>query len=301
MMSAIKMMIGAGLLLLCVPYTAFAQVVLEHDGVSISQGELEYLVNQWPDQMKRAAANDEGDRLELLNRELTVKKLAREADKIPVGTEAYWRLANKITQEKRKFVLQEYVRTLEVPDMSELAAERYTTEKEKYARVLERRQSSHILFGCPPGKCSREEMKASAQKILDELRAGADFESMVGVHSDDPGSKAKGGKFDKWIGRGEVGVAGPYSQGVFQVGEVGEYSELVSTQFGIHIIRLDAVQEEHYLPYDEVKAKIVADLETEYRKLSLSNYMRDFNMTEDVYIDGNAMEEIFAPYQSKSE
>ena len=74
MMSALKTMVGVGLLLLCVPYTAVAQVVLEHDGVSISQGELEYLISQWPPQMKRAAANDRGDRLELLNWSSPLKK-----------------------------------------------------------------------------------------------------------------------------------------------------------------------------------------------------------------------------------
>jgi peptidyl-prolyl cis-trans isomerase C len=296
-MSAIKMIVWVGLLLLCVQRPAFAQVVLEHDGVSMTRGELDYLISQWPNQMKRAAANDRGDRLELLNQQLAVKKMAREADKIPVETEAYWRLSNKIVHEKRKFVLQEYARNLEVPDMSELAAERYITEKEKYARVLEKRRSSHILFACPPGKCSRVEMKARAQKVLDELRAGADFVVMVKAYSDDPGSKAKGGKFNKWIGRGEVGVAGPYSQGLFEIGKVGEYSELVSTQFGIHILRLDRVKEEHYLPYDEVEKTIVADLETEYSKLSITDFTRGFNMTDDAFIDGDALEEILAPYK----
>jgi parvulin-like peptidyl-prolyl isomerase len=249
--------------------------------------------------MQRAAANDRGDRLELLNQVLTAKKLAREADRILAGTEAYWRLSTKITSEKRKFVLQEYARNLEVPDMSELAAERYITEKEKYARVPEQRLSSHILFACAPGQCSRREMKDRAQKVLDELRGGADFVAMVEAHSGDPGSKAKGGKFNKWMGRGEVGVAGPYSQGVFEIGKVGEYSEIVSTQFGIHIIRLDGVKEEHYLPYEDVKAKIMADLEREYIKSSLMEYTRGFNMTEDAIIDDAAIETIFAPYREE--
>jgi peptidyl-prolyl cis-trans isomerase C len=298
-MQAFKRVLPIALMLLWAPYPAFAQVVLEHDGVSMSRGELDYLVSQWPGQMKRAAANDRGDRLELLNRQLTVKKMAREADRIPVGTEAYWRLSNKITHEKRKFVLLEYARNLEVPDMTELAAELYITEKEKYARVPEKRLSSHILFGCPPGKCSREKMKAEAQKVLDELRAGADFVAMVKAHSDDPGTKAKDGKFNKWMGRGEVNVAGPYSQAVFQIGKVGEYSEVVSTLYGIHIIRLDGVREEHYLPYEEVKETIVTDLETEYSKLSITEFTRGFNMTDDAFIDNDAVEEILAPYKGE--
>jgi hypothetical protein len=100
---------------------------------------------------------------------------------------------------------------------------------------------------------------------------------------------------------GEVGVAGPYSQGVFQIGQVGEYSELVNTKFGIHIIRLDGVRPRYFKTYEEVEDNITADLQKEYRRLSVTDYNRSFNMTDDVYIDGAAMDEIFAPYQAKSE
>ena len=300
-MTAFNTLFLAGLLLLYVSHSATAQVVIEDQGVSLSQGELEYLVNNWSNQMKQAAANDRGDRLELLNKMLSIKKMSLEADKIQPDTEAYWRLSATLMTEKRKLVLEEYVASLEVPDMSALAAERYETQKEKYALVPEYRTSSHILFACAPGKCSRKETKAGAQVVLDELRTGADFEEMVLAHSGDPGSKAKKGKFDKWMRMGEVGVVGPYSQGVFEIYQVGEYSELVSTKFGIHIIRLDGVRAAHFKPYEEVKEKIIADLEKEYVRLSITDYNHSFNMTEDVYIDGAAIDKIFAPYATKSE
>ena len=60
----------ASLLLMFMQHAATApvaledRVVMEDQGVSLSQGELEYIVNQWTNQMKAAAANDEGDRLE---------------------------------------------------------------------------------------------------------------------------------------------------------------------------------------------------------------------------------------------
>ena len=50
-----------------------------------------------------------------------------------------------------------------------------------------------------------------------------------------------------------------------------------------------------------MKARIIADLESEFRKLSITEYNRSFNMTSDVYIDGEAMDAIFAPYRSKGE
>jgi len=288
-------MLMSGVLMLCVQQSATAQVVVQDGDVSLSYDEFAYIVSQMTPEMKQAAATDRGDRLEMVNMVLSIKKLAAEADKIPPGSEDYWRLSTRLMNEKRKFTLEAYEKNLQIPDMSALAAERYQTHKEDYALVPERRTSSHILFACPPGKCSREDAKVKAQKVLDELRAGADFGEMVQAHSGDPGTKTKEGKFDRWMAKGETGVAGPYSEGLFTIEGVGDYSELVNTQFGVHIIRLDGIQEQHFLPYEEVKEKIVAELRTEYRRTSIKDYTSKYNMTENVVIDDAAVEKIFTP------
>jgi hypothetical protein len=278
---------------------ASAQNVVEDDGIGISYDELEYLVSNWPAHMQEAAANDDGDRLELLNMVMVVKKLAREADKIEPGTDTYYRYNLKIDSEKRKFMLEEFARSLDVPDMTALAKERYETHKDQYALVPEQRTSSHILVSCPTGsKCSRPEAQAKAQEILDQLRDGADFVEMVELHSGDPGSKDKGGKFDRWVMLGDSGVSPPYAKALFEIEEEGGYSEIVNTQFGVHIIRLDEVRESYYLPFKQVEAKIVADLEAEYRKLAMKDYRARYNLSDEAYINGDAMEAIFSKYRT---
>lgn len=295
-----RLCVRALLLFLCLGHGAVAQVVLEDDGVSVSRGELDFIIRQWTDQMKKAAANDTGDRLELLNKVIILKKMAAAADNTPEATQAYWQLGNDVTIAKRNFIFDNFVDTLQIPDMSALAAERYQTERRKYAFVGEKRISSHILFVCPradESPCTREGTAVEAQGVLDQLRAGADFEEMVQAHSGDSGTKQVGGKFDRWIAYGQPEVAAPYSQGLFQIEQIGDYSELVKTQFGIHIIRYDGVQEEYFLPYEEVEQQIVAYLSTEYRRLSISKFLEQFNMTDTTFIDGEAMEAIFAPYK----
>ena len=295
-----KLCVRALLLFLCLGHGAVAQVVLEDDGVSVSRGELDFIVRQWPDQMKNAAANDTGDRLELLNKVIILKKMAAAADNTPAGTEAYWQLGSDVTILKRNFLFDNFVDTLQVPDMSALAAERYQTDRRKYALVREKRISSHILFVCPRADgspCTREDNAVEAEEVLDRLRAGADFEEMVQAYSGDSGTKQAGGKFDRWIANGQPEVAAPYSQGLFQIEQIGGYSELVNTRFGIHIIRYDGVQDEYFLPYEEVEQQIVADLSAQYRRLSISKFLEQFNMTDTTFIDGEAMEAIFAPYK----
>ena len=295
-MSVVKLSIRV-LLLLAIVQSAAAQIVLEDNGVSVSESELEFLVSRWPDQMQRAAANDVGDRLELLNKVIMLRKIAAAADNLPPETEAFWTLSEKVMILKRDFILDRYAANLNVPNMSALAAELYDTEKRKYALVPERRMSSQILFICP-SPCAPEQHSKEAQKVLDQLRAGADFSSLVQTHSDDPGTRAKDGKVDSWITFGMVEVPPNYSKGLFDIDSVGGYSELVWTDFGVHIIRYDGVEEEHFLSYEEAKDQIVADLETEYRKLSILEFIAQFNITGDMFIDGDAMEKIFSPYMT---
>ena len=297
-MTEVRVLFISGILALGACSAAFAQNVVEDGGFGLSYDELEYIVQQWTPQMQQSAADDVGDRLELLNVALANKKLAREAEKLSpdADSEAYWQYVFMIRGAQRNFILGEVAKNLEVPDMTVLAEERYQTQKEKYALVPEHRTSSHILFACAPGACSRVEAKAKAQVVLDKLRAGADFAEMVHEYSGDPGTRAKDGKFDKWMFLGEQGVTPRYSGGLFEIEEVGQYSDLVSTEFGVHIIRLDGIEEPYFKPYEEVKGAIIADLELEYRKLAMKDYLRDFNITDDAFIDGDAMEKIFSPY-----
>ena len=296
-MSATRTSIRVLLLCLVISHSAHAQIVVEDDGVSVSRGELEYLVGNWPSQMQRAAANDEGDRFELLNKVIMLEKMAAAADNLSPETEAYWQLLNKVLIVKRDFILDNFTTKLKIPDMSALAAERYETQKRKYAFVSEKRMSSHILFVCAP-PCSAEDVSAEAQGVLDELEAGADFSDMVQAHSDDQSTAAKAGKVDRWITNGEREVPPRYSKALFQIESVGGYSELVGTKFGIHIIRYDGTEEERFLTYGEAKPLIVADLTAEYRKLSTLEFIAQFNITDDAFIDGDAMEKIFAPYKA---
>jgi peptidyl-prolyl cis-trans isomerase C len=277
---------------------SWADEYIVTDGpVGLTYQEMEYAVSQWTDQMRGVAVQDEGDRLELVNLVLANRKIALEAEKIAkeAGEQEYYKYMEGLQAYQRDYALRAYRDAIELPDFSELAKERYVVGKEKNAKVPERRISSHILFAAPPGM-DRKEIKIKAQEVLDELRAGADFEAYVEQYSQDPGSRKKKGKFDRWMKFGELGVSPPYSEGLFTIENVGEYSELVQTQFGVHIIRLDGIQEASYKSFEEVKDAIVAELEAEYVKLEMKDRVASFNMTDAAVVDDEAIQQILAPY-----
>jgi len=278
------------------------QYVVEDGGVGLTREELQYLVKLWSPDMMDAAIKDPGDRIELLNMALASKKLAAIAATIPASDnpDAYWKQVLTIRSMQARYAVNHFVDGIEVPDMTALAAERYLTEKDKYALVQEERYSSHILLLCEPGACDRDARRVEAQKILDELKAGADFRKLAGKYSEDPGSKDKGGQFDKWLKMGEPQVAPHYLGGLFEIAEVGGYSGIVDSRFGLHIIRLDDIRPAHYKPYEDVKDAIMGSLRSEYIKLAAKQYDAGFRLTDKAFIDNAAVEEILAPYKVES-
>jgi peptidyl-prolyl cis-trans isomerase D len=130
----------------------------------------------------------------------------------------------------------------------QVAAERYTT--------TERRQARHILI---EGGSDDAAARAKAEKLAAEARAGADFAGLAAQNSDDPGSKGQGGDLG-WATR-ESFVA-PFADALFAM-QPGEISEPVKTQFGYHVIKLEAVEPGAQRPFDEVRAELEADYRRE--------------------------------------
>ena len=288
-------------LLTCLAGGASAANVIQDEGVGLSREEVEYLVKFWPAEMQQSAANDVGDRLELLNMALVNKKMAALAETIDpqANPDEYWKLVFTIRNMQRRYVVKNYIDNLDIPDMTALAKERYATQKDKYALVPEQRLSSHILLLCPPGECNRDARRAEAAAILEELDAGADFAELATRYSEDPGSKNDGGLFDRWLSMGEPQVAPHYLGALFEIEKAGQYSGIVDTRFGLHIIRADEIREAYYKPYEEVEEQIIATLRSEYIGLQAKQFDASFKISDKANIDGDAMEEIFAPYQAE--
>lgn len=274
------------------------QTVIADGGVTISRAEFaEILRTAAPKAVERATTNMD-DRLELINALLATRRIAAEADEMTVDDSLYWELQFALIAAKRDIVLKQFMDDLEVPDLEPLAREYYDTQREKYALVPEKRASSHILLASRPG-LDRKGVRAKAAQILEELEAGADWSTMVAEHSDDPGSKARDGSLNRWVSYGEIGISPPYTEALFEVEAIGGYSRVTDTQFGVHIIRLDDIQPAYDRPYEEVREKILADVTREFRQRAARVNRARYNITDDIFIDGEAMDELFAPYESK--
>lgn len=299
MMKYIKVhLVGMCIALTCA-VSANAQTVIRDDDVSISRDEMQQIVRRWTPEMQTAAANDAEVRWELAAMTVASKKIARAAEEVTPESdpEFYWEIKLQVQQLLRNLMIKHYLDTLEMPDWEPLARERYAADKDKYARVPERRLSSHILFACQPGNCDNEKVVSTANEALAALDNGADFAELVEKYSDDPGSKTRGGQVD-WMTLGQSGVARPYTEGVFAIEKVGAHSGVISSQFGLHIIRLDGIQPSSLLPYEQVRAQIIAYLEADYKKLAAMEFDKSFGPAGTLVVTEDLLDPILAPYKT---
>lgn len=87
---------------------------------------------------------------------------------------------------------------------------------------------------------SKEEKKAKAEEILNRVKAGEDFAKLAGEFSDDPGSKDKGGLYENIS---EGAFVPEFEKAAFSLEPGQIFPELVESNFGYHIIKLEKTGE----------------------------------------------------------
>ncbi|SMN14304.1 Peptidyl-prolyl cis-trans isomerase PpiD [uncultured Candidatus Thioglobus sp.] len=117
----------------------------------------------------------------------------------------------------------------------------YEDEKQRFS-TEEERQAQHILV----------ESEELASTIVTQLKQGEDFAKLAAEHSQDAGSKDKGGD----LGFFTVGVMVPeFEVKAFAMKE-GEVSSPVKTDFGYHIIKLNKIKAETTKPFESVRDEL---------------------------------------------
>jgi len=157
--------------------------------------------------------------------------------------------------------------SIEVPNVDALAQDHYNANLDDYYQE-EMVKARHILLAVTSPE-QKEDRRKQAQELLKQLQNGADFAELAREHSDDSQSAVRGGEL-RWFKKGQM--VPPFEKVAFALEKEGQLSDVVETQFGYHIIRLDEKIQARQRTFDEVKESIVRKLTEQYKQ----NYMRDW-------------------------
>ncbi len=179
----------------------------------------------------------------------------------PQALNAYFaanRTKYKVPEERRvKYVLITRDAVKSQVNITPADLEQYYNSHISDYRVPERVKVAHILFKTT-GETPQQKAATltKAEKVLAQIRAGANFADMAKKYSDDT-SASQGGELG-WIQRGQTVKA--FENTAFSL-KPGQISGIVKTEYGYHIIKVEAHQMAHVKSFDEVKDSIQAKLE----------------------------------------
>ena len=126
----------------------------------------------------------------------------------------------------------------------------YNAKPERF-QAPEQVQVRHILIASADGA------RAQAEKVLEELKAGANFEQLAKVRSADTGSAPKGGDLG-FFARGRM--VPEFDEAAFALQQPGDLSGIVESKFGFHILKLEARRPAGLRPYVEVRQELINEV-----------------------------------------
>jgi peptidyl-prolyl cis-trans isomerase C len=230
-------------------------VVMSASGVTIHKSEFEAALKTLPAEYQSYAQGP--GKKQFADDYLRMRLLANEGMKNGLANDP--EVQNQLTLMRENLVASAQLKKVDsgiaVSDADVQKA--YADNAKQYEQVKAR----HILIapkGSPAAQTGKkeltdEEAKAKAEDLRKQIVAGASFEELAKKESDDAGSGARGGDLGSF-GHGQMV---PEFEAAAFAAKVGEVTPVVKTQFGYHIIKVDAHDTK---PLAEVRPEIEKNL-----------------------------------------
>jgi peptidyl-prolyl cis-trans isomerase D len=133
----------------------------------------------------------------------------------------------------------------------------YEEHKDRYIQP-ETRHARHILIALPKNadETQRKAAQAKIDKALKKIKSGKPFADVAKQMTDDKATAAKGGDIG-YLPQGATVSA--FDNALFAM-QKGDISDVVETQFGLHIIQLVDIKPEHVKTLNEVRDALQKEL-----------------------------------------
>lgn len=165
---------------------------------------------------------------------------------------SFTKIRNLLKDELRKNLMVEKLKRSKFPGGVKVTdsdvREFFNLYRDSLPDVSEEYEIAHIFLERKVSDAEKDEARRIAEELLDSIKQGADFSDLARRYSADSGSARLGGD----LGYANKGTyVKPFEEAVYSM-KVGEISDVVETEFGMHIIRLtdkqgDKVRVSHIL------------------------------------------------------
>lgn len=225
-----------------------AKVVAEVGSEKITLEDLDRMIKDLPEQFQPMATANKGMFLDsVVNQKLLYDAaLSQNLDKNE-------NVKKQIENTTKDIIIREYLRK-EIEQLAisdEETKNYYDANKDKF-KEPEKFRARHILV----------DTEETAKDVLTRLKAGEDFSALAREKSKDP-SKERGGDLG-FFSKGQM--VPEFEQATLAL-EPGQLSDVVKTQFGYHVIKLEEKQPAREQSFDEVKDQL--------KQMLLSNKQRE--------------------------
>lgn len=184
--------------------------------------------------------------------------------------------------------LREHTRKqIQLPDFAALAREHYAARRDEF-QLPEQFKAAHIMkkVQCD---CERDKQRQAIEQLRVRLQSGEDFATLARTESDDVGSASKGGDLQRWFKREEL--VPPFVEALAKL-EPGQLSQVVETQFGLHLIKKLDYQAAHLQKFDEVRESLEARLRENYINDQLVGRGASYLPPPEATFDESALESV---------
>jgi parvulin-like peptidyl-prolyl isomerase len=186
-------------------------------------------------------------------------------------------ISTQIKKYEDKLVLQGYIKhhVTDFLTVSEEESKRYYLNNLHQFNTPPKVKASHILL----------RTKTEAKLVLEKLQAGENFSELAKQYSIDLPMALEGGS----MGTIAKGKAMPQLEKVLFILDEGQFSDIVQTQFGCHILRVDEKITDQYIPYEEVEERIEAILKREKESEAYNEMTQKLEKDADITIYENRL------------
>ena len=219
-----------------------------------------------------AAYRKKNEKIKIEHVKLTSDKYRSEAQPSVPDMQTYFKAnaAQFQVPEKRNLavLIADQSRLEQTLNPSEADLQRVYNQNQEQFRVPEQVKVRHILLKTEGKPASDDaKIKAQAEDLLKQVRAGANFADLVKKYSEDTGSVSNGGEYT--VNRGQM--VPEFEKASFSL-KPGE-TDLVKTQYGYHIVQVLQHDQARLKPFAEAKT----DLAAQWKKQRVSEKMQQIS------------------------